>query len=143
MRAYNKDKTDTTDNKTDKENKTDQTDDKAAGETSVGQVQESGLTGTLKYLDVSVEKAEQLVRGNNDAELMNGALETGDLQMTIYNDFADTKQENADNGSYQNTSVPNFEIVWDFLLTGEEKMEMLQGNAPAGIDLHKIGRAHV
>lgn len=131
-----KDKTDTTDNKTDKENKTDQTDDKTARETSVGQAQESGLTGTLKYLDVSVEKAEQLVRGNNDVELMNGALETGDLQMTIYNDFADTKQENADNGSYQNTSVPNFEIVWDFLLTGEEKMEMLQGNAPAGIDLH-------
>lgn len=135
------------DNKTDKEQEedenrpnrdkdTDKNDDDEAREDSGEKPQESEPTGTLKYLDIPVEEAEQLVEGNNDAKLMTGALETGDLQMTIHNDFADARQETARNGSYKDTSVPNFEIVWDFLLAGDEKMEMLQGNAPTAIDLY-------
>ena len=50
---------------------------------------ENGLTGTLKMLDISVEEAEKLIDEGNDRELMEGALQTGDLQVTIHNDFAD------------------------------------------------------
>ncbi len=111
----------------DKDKDADKADDEAAREDSDGRAQESGLTGTLKYLQISVQEAERLVKGNNDAELMSGALETGDLQVTIYNDFADTKQE---------VSYYNFEAVVDYFLTGDEKMELLQGSVPVAINLY-------
>ncbi len=105
----------------------DKTDDGESRKDSDAQPQKSEPTGTLKHLDISVEEAERLVKGNNDAELMSGALETGDLQVTIHNDFADAKQK---------ISYYNFEAVVDYFLSGEEKMEMLQGNAPTAIDLY-------
>ncbi len=109
------------------EKDTEKNDDEGAREDFDGHTQESGLTGTLKHLDVSVEEAERLVKGNNDAELMSGALETGDLQVTIHNDFSEAEQE---------VSYYNFEAVVDYFLSGEEKMELLRGNAPAAIHLY-------
>lgn len=85
------------------------------------------MTGTLKYLDVSVEEAERLVKGNNDAELMIGAMESGDLQLAVHNDFSSEKQE---------ISYYNFEAAVDCFLSGEEKMELLQGSAPVAINLY-------
>lgn len=124
------------DQKTDqnkKEEKEDQNDDKdkngdkTTGEDDGGRKQESGMTGTLKYLDVSVEEAERLVKGNNDAELMIGAMESGDLQLAVHNDFSSEKQE---------ISYYNFEAAVDYFLSGEEKMELLQGSAPVAINLY-------
>lgn len=113
--------------KPDRDNDTEKTDDEGAAEDSGGQTQENRLTGTLEYMNVSVEEAERLVKGNNDAELMSGALETGDLQVTIHNDFSEAEQE---------VSYYNFEAVVDYFLSGEEKMELLRGNAPAAIHLY-------
>lgn len=131
-------KTDTAnkDNKTDQEQKEedksnqdkdkDKTDDRESRKDSDAQPQKSEATGTLKHLDISVEEAERLVKGNNDAELMIGAMETGDLQLTVHNDFSSEKQE---------ISYYNFEAAVDYFLSGEEKMELLQGSAPAAINL--------
>ncbi len=113
--------------KTDRNDDREKNDDEAPGEADGGQRQESGLTGTLKHLDVSVEEAERLVKGNNAAELMIGALETGDLQLTAHNDFCNGKQE---------ISYYHFEAAVDYFLSAEEKMELLQGGAPAEINLY-------
>ncbi|MDE6404857.1 MAG: InlB B-repeat-containing protein [Lachnospiraceae bacterium] len=99
-------------------------------------VEMNRLTGTLQYLNISVQEAERLIAENDQVELMKGALETGDLQVTIQNDFADTEQETSYSSFYENSGVPNFEIVLEHLLTTEEKMEMLQGNVPVSINLH-------
>lgn len=113
--------------KPDRDNDTEKTDDEGTAEDSDGRTQENRLTGTLKHMNVSVEEAERLVKGNNDAELMSGALETGDLRVTIHNDFSDAEQE---------VSYYNFEAVVDYFLNGEEKMELLRGNAQAAIHLY-------
>lgn len=99
-------------------------------------VEMNRLTGTLQYLNVSVQEAEKRIAESDEVELMKGALETGDLQVTIQNDFADTEQETSYNSFYENAGVPNFEIVLEHLLSAEEKMEMLQGNVPVSINLH-------
>lgn len=99
-------------------------------------VEMNRLTGTLQYLNISVREAEERIADNDEVELMKGALETGDLQVTIQNDFADTEQETSYNSFYENSGVPNFEIVLEHLLSTEEKMDMLQGNAPVSINLH-------
>lgn len=99
-------------------------------------VEMNRLTGTLQYLNISVQEAEKRIADSDEMELMKGALETGDLQVTIQNDFADTEQETSYSSFYENSGVPNFEIVLDHLLTAEEKMEMLKGNAPVSINLH-------
>lgn len=94
------------------------------------------LSGTLQYLDTSVEEAEKLIGEGNDKELMISALETGDLQVTIHNDFADTIQETSGNSFYDNSSVCNFEAVLDHVLNKEDKIEMLLGNNPISINLY-------
>ncbi len=99
-------------------------------------VEMNRLTGTLQYMNISVQEAEKLIAERDEAELMKGALETGDLQVTIQNDFADTAQETSYNSFYENSSVPNFEIVLDYVLSAEEKMEMLRGDVPVSINLH-------
>lgn len=93
-------------------------------------VEISRLTGTLQYLDIPVEEAERLIDGNNDRELMTGALATGDLQVTIRNEFADREEE---------ASVTNFDAVLSRILTKEEKMEMLLGNAPVAVSFYIDG----
>lgn len=118
------------DNKTETDKKEETSDGgKAADENGVEASREDagGQTGTLKYLDISVEEAERLVEGNNDAELMIGALETGDLKLTVYNDFSNDNQQ---------LSYYNFEAAVDYFLSGEEKMELLRGNAPVAINLY-------
>lgn len=99
-------------------------------------VETNRLTGTLQYLNISVQEAERRIAEGDEVELMKGALETGDLQVTIQNDFADTGQETSHNSFYENSGVPNFEIVLEHLLSAEEKMEMLRGNVPVSINLH-------
>lgn len=94
------------------------------------------LTGTLQYLNISVEEAERLIDADDDMELMTGALETGDLQVTIHNDFADQMQETSYNSFYENSSVTNFDRVMAHILTREEKIEMLQGNSPVLVNLY-------
>lgn len=94
------------------------------------------LTGTLEYLNTPVEEAERLIDEGSDQVLMTGALDTGDLQVTIHNDFADTTQETSANSFYDNSSVTNFGIVLDHVLSKEDKIEMLLGEKPVSINLH-------
>lgn len=108
-------------------------DSDAAGDKADDSVQS---TGTLRYLNISAQEAERLIDKNDDTELMNGALETGDLQVIIHNDFADTAQEIFHSSFNEKTSVTNLKAALDGLLTKEEKIEMLQGNLPVSIDLH-------
>ncbi len=86
------------------------------------------LTGTLAELRVSVDEAMRLIRTDEDEELLDGARNTGDLQLTVRNDFMDSEQE-----SY---GVPDFEKVPKMLLSGKEELEMLQGRLPVTIDLY-------
>ncbi len=94
------------------------------------------LTGTLQYLNISVEEAERMIDAGDERELMTGALITGDLQVTIHNDFAVNAQETSDGSFYDNSTVTNFETALDHILTREDKMEMLRGNSPVVLNLH-------
>lgn len=96
----------------------------------------SKLTGTLQYLNISVEEAERMIDAGDDKELMTGALRTGDLQVTIHNDFAVNAQETSDGSFYENSSVRNFGMVLDHILNREDKMEMLRGDSPVALNLY-------
>lgn len=85
------------------------------------------LTGTLQHLDISLQEAEQMIETDEDAALMKGALESGDLKVTVQNDFVDIAKETS--------SVTNLEAAARSLLTKEEKLEMLQGNDSIVISL--------
>lgn len=85
------------------------------------------LTGTLQHLNISVQEAEQMIEAEEDAALMKGALESGDLKVTVQNDFVDIAKEAS--------SVTNLEAAARSLLTKEEKLEMLQGNDSIVISL--------
>lgn len=84
-------------------------------------------TGTLAELKVSVDEAKRLIEENKDGELLAAARNTGDLQLIVRNDFMDREQDSF--------GVPDFEKVPELLLSGEEKLEMLQGNMPVTIEL--------
>lgn len=99
-------------------------------------VETDPLSGTLLYLNTSVEEASRLIDEHNDRELMMGALETGDLQVTIHNDFADDVQETSSASFYENSSVTNFETVLDHLLSREDKITMLLGKNPVTLNFH-------
>lgn len=90
--------------------------------------EKNDLTGALRELNVSVEDAEKLIESGDDRELMEGALKTGDLQVTIRNDFSDTVEETASVSHYENAGVKNFEAALDHILDKDEKMEILRGN---------------
>ena len=90
-----------------------------------GESEES--TGTLAELKVSVDEAKRLIKENKDGELLAAARNTGDLQLIVRNDFMDREQDNF--------GVPDIEKVPELLLSGEEKLEMLQGNMPVTIEL--------
>lgn len=98
--------------------------------------EEDPLTGTLQYLNTSIEEAEKLIDENNDQELLSAALQTGDLQVTIHNDFADTTQETYSGTFYDNSSVRNFEIAVNHILSKEDKIEMLLGRNPVAINFY-------
>ncbi len=99
-------------------------------------VEADTLTGTLQRLNTPVEEARRLISENNDRELMLGALANGDLQVTIHNDFADDVQETTSVSFYEASSVSNFEIVLDHLLSTEDKIEMLLGKNPVALNFH-------
>ncbi len=99
-------------------------------------VEEDTLTGTLQRLNTPVEEARRLIAESSDRELMLGALENGDLQVTIHNDFADDVQETSSVSFYETSSVANFEIVLDHLLSEEDKIEMLLGKNPVALNFH-------
>ena len=84
-------------------------------------------TGTLAELKVSVDEAKRLIKENKDIELLAAARNTGDLQLIVRNDFMDREQDYF--------GVPDFEKVPELLLSGEERLEMLQGNMPVTIEL--------
>lgn len=95
--------------------------------------EEDGLTGTLRYLDISLEEAEQMIDLGSDGQLMSGALAAGDLQVTVENDFAD-RGEKISLGSFEEASdVVNFDKVLGALLTRREKLEMLTGDVPVDV----------
>lgn len=85
------------------------------------------LTGTLAELKVSVDEAKRLIKENKDGELLAAARNTGDLQLIVRNDFMDSAQDSF--------GVPDFEKVPELLLSGEERLEMLQGDMPVTIEL--------
>lgn len=93
-------------------------------------------SGTLQHLGTSVEEAQKLIEEGNDKELMISALETGGLQVTIHNDFADTIQETSSGSFYDNSSVANFEVVLNYVLDQEDKIDMLLGRNPISINLY-------
>lgn len=89
--------------------------------------EEEKLTGTLASLQMTADEAKRLITEGKDGELLAGALKTGDLQMTVNNDFADGRQENF--------GVSGFQSVAGQLLSSEEKLLMLQGELPVSIEL--------
>lgn len=93
------------------------------------------LTGTLERLGVSVQEAEQMIGENRDKELLTGAMETGDLRVDVYNDFADTVEAVPGGNLEEVSGVRNLKSMVDDLLTKQEKIEMLQGNLPVIIKL--------
>lgn len=94
------------------------------------------LTGTLQHLNTPMEEAGRLIDENNDRELMVGALETGDLQVTIHNDFAENIQETSSASFYENSSVTNFETALGHLLNKEDKIRMLLGKDQVALNFH-------
>ena len=102
-----------------KKEETDQKDDQ--------EEEEEEFAGTLAALHISVTEAKQLIAEKKDGELIAEAMETGDLQMTVHNDFADGRQENF--------GVSGFQSVAGLLLSTEEELLMLQGDLPVMIDL--------
>lgn len=104
----------------------------AGGQQTAG---EGKLTGTLLYLDISPEEAERMIDLSNDKELMLGALATGDLRVTVHNDFADDEQKTAIDSFDEAPGVENFDKVIGGLLTREEKLEMLTGDVPIAVIL--------
>ncbi|MCM1123449.1 MAG: Ig-like domain-containing protein [Eubacterium sp.] len=85
------------------------------------------LTGTLAELNVSIEEAKRLIEENMDGELLAAARNTGDLQLTVRNDFMDTARDNY--------GVPYFERLPEQLLSGEERLAMLRGDLSVTIEL--------
>lgn len=113
--------------------KTDTGEDKASSDEEGEGTQTDGtdkLTGTLQHLDISVQEAERMIAENQDTELLTGAMETGDLKVTVYNDFSDSVGTASDSGLEEVSGVKNLKMMVDDLLTKEEKIEMLQGNVP-------------
>lgn len=86
------------------------------------------LTGTLAELKVSAGEAERMIAEGREEELLAGAMETGDLQITVHNDFA--------GGDSDNRGAAGFEAVAGQLLGRDEKLEMLHGNLPVVIELY-------
>ena len=125
----------------DKADKKEETDESKADEAEPnkddedGQEEESRLTGTLRYLDISEEEAERLIDENNDRELMLGALATGDLTVKVKNDFAGSGQKIFFDGFDEDSGVANLDKVLGGILTSGEKMEMLKGDAPIAVNL--------
>lgn len=125
--GQNKDKTDNSDASQKKPQEEEETE---KGETDQKDSEEAGEekpTGTLAALHLSVEEAERLIAEEKDSELLEGAVKTGDLQMTVQNDFADGRQENF--------GVSGFESLAGQLLSAEEELLMLQGDLPVAIKL--------
>ncbi len=110
-------------------NEKEKEDEKAPDQAGEGDQNEETqeLTGTLQHLDISLQEAEQMIEADEDAALMKGALESGDLKVTVQNDFVDIAKETS--------SVTNLEAAARSLLTKEEKLEMLQGNDSIVISL--------
>lgn len=89
--------------------------------------EEEKLAGTLAALQISTDEARRLIAEKKDGELLEGAQKTGDLKLTVSNDFADGRQENF--------GVFGFESVTGQLLSAEEELLMLQGELPVSIEL--------
>ena len=129
-----KDKTDRTEkNTTDKTGKAKEEEEDAAAGQEKAEV--SNLTGTLQYLNISPEEAERLIDAGDERALMLGALATGDLQLTVQNDFGDNGQKSSVHGFDEASGTVNFEKVIGGILTRKEKMEMLKGDAPIDVAL--------
>ena len=97
--------------------------------------EEDGLTGTLHYLDISLEEAEQMIDLGNDGQLMSGALAAGDLQVTVENDFSDSGKKISLDSFDEASGIANFDKVLGGLLTRREKLEMLTGDVPVDMGL--------
>ncbi len=97
--------------------------------------EEDGLTGTLHYLDISLEEAEQMIDLGNDGQLMSGALAAGDLQVTVDNDFSDSGKKISLDSFDEASGIANFDKVLGGLLTRREKLEMLTGDVPVDVGL--------
>ena len=93
-----------------------------------GVKEEPELTGTLAELGISENEARKLIEENRDEELLAGAQNTGDLQLTVRNDFMNEENENF--------GVPDFGKVSEQLLSKEEKLRMLQGGLPVSMELY-------
>lgn len=83
--------------------------------------------GTLAALHVSVDEARRLIETNRDKELLAGALDTGDLRLVVHNDFMEAGQDDS--------GVSHLEEAPGRLLSGEEKLKMLQGALPVTLEL--------
>lgn len=125
-KTENKDKTDYNDDPQKKPSVNDAQKQEEAGQEDKEEPEKEKLTGTLAALHISPAEAKRLISEKKDGELLEGALKTGDLQINIYNDFADGRQENF--------GVSGLESVAGQLLSEEEKLLLLQGDLPVAID---------
>lgn len=120
-------------NKTDKKDEKDE--DGEEEKDGQQEKEEDGLTGTLRYLDISLEEAEQMIDLGNDGQLMSGALAAGDLQVTVENDFSDSGKKISLDSFDEASGIANFDKVLGGLLTRREKLEMLTGDVPVDMGL--------
>lgn len=80
-----------------------------------------------KQQEDEIKKEEKEEKEKKDEELPEETTQTGELQITIHNDFADGRQENF--------GISGLESAARQLLSGEEERLMLQGDLPVLIDL--------
>ena len=70
----------------------------------------------------------RLINDNAEMALLKEAYETGTLQVTVNNTFADYTQETSQGLYFDNPSLVNFETVVSDTLSDEEKIAVLSGN---------------
>ena len=69
----------------------------------------------------------KLINDNAEMALLKEAYETGTLQVTVNNSFADFTQETSQGLYFDNPSIVNFETVVSATLTEDEKISVLSG----------------
>ena len=70
----------------------------------------------------------RLINDNAEMALLKEAYETGTLQVTVNNSFADYTQETSQGLYFDNPSLINFETVVSSTLSDDEKLAVLSGS---------------
>ena len=102
------------------------------------ELEEAPVSGVLSRYGLTEEIARQYIRNGTDLPLLKAAFESGDLEITVNNSYADDVQETAVATYYENPTLHNFEEVVTTALTEEEKIAVLNG-AKASFNVNITG----